>query len=265
MTGSQYQKLCARTECDQWRARLRYMQADAGLDLMAPIRINHGLIGLIGEVGEIVEVCEVLRKGETPDWLHLKEELGDACWYLALICNACNFDLASCALGQMVRCDYTNGSQLGRLDEAVCFITKETGNLAGYVERWLHYGKDLDLGSVYKTVARLFAYIDAICFLAGCTLHLIWESNIAKLKQRYPDKYSDFLADEVNRNREAERLAIKEGNTLLPELNSGTIGGSPEENLTTEYLNDRTEENKPSVVQDGHGFGHVEHDLGGEG
>lgn len=61
---------------------------------MIPTLIN-GILGLTGEAGE---VSDMVKKGifheEGIDLLHLKKEVGDVCWYIALICEACGFDLS---------------------------------------------------------------------------------------------------------------------------------------------------------------------------
>lgn len=278
MNPTEYQELAGRTECDQHKSRLRMMGsvkpeslnyvADAGRtsfsqEWLVPIRVNHALIGMSGEVGEL---CSLLQKwiyyGKqfgTEDETHLErlrvlfaEEVGDVLWYAAELCNA-----------------------LG-----------------------------LDMGA-------------------------IMEANIAKLKKRYPDKYTDHHAAEENRDTAAEIGAVaanvpragellKEAReeyqkaknegfavayggsqptnpcldipppTLLcrycPKVSSvfvlwkrGALGGagpvrvpycgfcSLKDALARRGMTapvqegiDYTIETPPAVVQDGHGFGHVE-------
>ena len=60
-----------------------------------PALIN-GVLGLTGEAGE---VSDLVKKGifheKGLDMDHIKKEVGDVCWYIALICKACCFDLDS--------------------------------------------------------------------------------------------------------------------------------------------------------------------------
>lgn len=54
----------------------------------------NGALGLTGEAGE---VSDLVKKGifheKGIDLEHLKKELGDCAWYLAMICDACGFTL----------------------------------------------------------------------------------------------------------------------------------------------------------------------------
>lgn len=54
----------------------------------------NGLLGLAGESGE---VCDLFKKWifqEAPfDEIHAKRELGDVCWYIALICHAMGWSM----------------------------------------------------------------------------------------------------------------------------------------------------------------------------
>lgn len=128
MNPSEYQRLAARTECDQMAASHRMH----GYGNLLPIRLNHSIIGALGELGEMAGALERWIHYDRPlDRENLKEEIGDVLWYLAEACNAL----------------------------------------------------EIDMGEVM-------------------------EANIRKLKARYPDKYSDERAAEENRNREAERVAL---------------------------------------------------------
>lgn len=96
MNPSEYQKLAARTECDQRQAAERmadtpHLPDVASLDL---IRFNHAIVGLCGEVGELASLLEkMVYYGRTVTEVAIKEEVGDCFWYLALLCNALGFDM----------------------------------------------------------------------------------------------------------------------------------------------------------------------------
>lgn len=57
-------------------------------------QLLNGVLGLTGEAGE---VSDLIKKGifheKGIDLEHLKKELGDCAWYLAMICDACGFTL----------------------------------------------------------------------------------------------------------------------------------------------------------------------------
>jgi len=52
-------------------------------------------LGLSGEVGEFNDMIKKwLFHGKELDIEHLKKELGDVCWYIALACDSFNWDLS---------------------------------------------------------------------------------------------------------------------------------------------------------------------------
>lgn len=59
-------------------------------------KILDGLMGLCGESGECIDILKkVMFQGHKLDAEHLKEELGDVAWYLALSSYAVGYDLES--------------------------------------------------------------------------------------------------------------------------------------------------------------------------
>lgn len=87
----------SRTECDQRRSLNRLIDCSneltTGWPELASIRLIHGVLGLTGEVGELASELEKwLYYGQGLDETNIKEEVGDCCWYLALICNAIQLD-----------------------------------------------------------------------------------------------------------------------------------------------------------------------------
>lgn len=92
MTGNEYQQLAMRTNDGLNRLRLEDAIANQG-DILVSQLLN-GALGLTGEAGE---VSDLIKKGifhEKGIYLeHLKKELGDCAWYLAMICDACGFTL----------------------------------------------------------------------------------------------------------------------------------------------------------------------------
>ena len=61
--------------------------------LICCLSVN-GVLGLTGEAGE---VSDLVKKGifheKGIDLEHLKKECGDVLWYVAMICEACGFNL----------------------------------------------------------------------------------------------------------------------------------------------------------------------------
>jgi len=54
-----------------------------------PVAILHAAFGITTEGGEIQDhIKKVVFQGRPLDPVNLKEELGDLCWYIALMCRA---------------------------------------------------------------------------------------------------------------------------------------------------------------------------------
>ena len=94
MTGNEYQKLADRTNDRKSSERLTWMldawdwsDADLGGIICA-------CLGLSGEVGEVNDMIKkyVFHEAEM-DWTHLKKELGDVLWYVALMCSSIGWEL----------------------------------------------------------------------------------------------------------------------------------------------------------------------------
>jgi hypothetical protein len=73
----------------------------------------------------------------------------------------------------------------------------------------LEYGKPLDVDHLKEELGDVLWRIVQACDATGLTLEDVMRANLAKLAVRFPEKYTDFLADEEHRNRKAERKALE--------------------------------------------------------
>lgn len=99
---------------------------------------------------------------------------------------------------------------LTQLDNAARGMAGDVGEVNGCVQKCLEYGQQLDLVNLKEELGDVLWRIVQACDAVGFTLEEVMEANIAKLAKRYPDKYTDFLAAEENRDREGERQAISQ-------------------------------------------------------
>ena len=106
MTGHEYQKLSMRT--NDGKATNRVIQSILTCNMEYLNRQNvvrkeekidiggvlNGCLGLSGESGETLDMIKkfVFHEKEL-DEEHLKKELGDVMWYVAMICESVGFDL----------------------------------------------------------------------------------------------------------------------------------------------------------------------------
>ena len=93
MTGNKYQDLAMRTNDRKAKERLKYhvdynnMTTDIG-------GVLNSCLGLSGEVGELNDMVKKFIFHQKPmDEAHFKKEIGDICWYIAMICESCGYNL----------------------------------------------------------------------------------------------------------------------------------------------------------------------------
>lgn len=86
----------------------------------------------------------------------------------------------------------------------------ELGELAGALEKWIWYGQPPDFDNMLEELGDVQWYSALALNTLQTKLEDVLTRNIAKLRVRYPNQYSDILAAEENRDREAERLVMVE-------------------------------------------------------
>jgi NTP pyrophosphatase (non-canonical NTP hydrolase) len=83
----------------------------------------------------------------------------------------------------------------------------ETGELTDAYKKNLAYGTPLDMVNVSEEIGDLMFYIASFCRMNKLDLEKILETNVAKLESRYPEKFSEYYAN--NRNLEKEREILE--------------------------------------------------------
>jgi NTP pyrophosphatase (non-canonical NTP hydrolase) len=103
-------------------------------------------------------------------------------------------------LGRLLNCARLIHAQLGKLTEI--------GEFADELKRHIFYGKELDKTNLKEEIGDGFWY-DALALddLGEEELYIILEMVIAKLKKRFPEKFTEELA--LNRDLEAERETLE--------------------------------------------------------
>ena len=100
MNGKEYQELAMRTYDGNGTNRLssfantqKFYREEFLLNVDAGAVLN-ACLGLSGEVGEFNDMIKkwIFHEKEL-DLVHLEKEIGDVCWYIAMMCEAFGFDL----------------------------------------------------------------------------------------------------------------------------------------------------------------------------
>ena len=94
MTGKEYQELAMRTNDGEATERLGFLTSMDENTVVDFGGLINGCLGLAGESGETLDMIKkwVFHEKEL-DKEHLKKEIGDVMWYVAMICESAGFDL----------------------------------------------------------------------------------------------------------------------------------------------------------------------------
>lgn len=94
MTGTEYQKLAMRTNDGHAGDRLADRMLGGIIQGKDVAGLINGLMGLSGEAGELTDMFKKWIFHNAPlDQEHAKKEVGDVCWYIAMICHSMKWDL----------------------------------------------------------------------------------------------------------------------------------------------------------------------------
>jgi len=164
-----------------------YVAAGAHLELTKndtrDRRFTHGLLGFLSEIGELEEACDACNKSG------IKEELGDQCFYIAILCR---LTLHEPTL------EFEGGVR-----------QSDAANLA---KRWLIAGKEPSEAAINALINTLYKIVYGAAQHYGLDMSDICESNLTKLNTRSAGgtkTYAETL-EESNRDRAAE-AKIMEG------------------------------------------------------
>ena len=94
-----------------------------------------------------------------------------------------------------------------RLLHAMMGIQTESGEFTDALKRFIFYGEPVDKVNLGEELGDLFWYIAIACDELGISFEQVWEKNIAKLKARYGEKFSEAAA--LERNLPVERKTLE--------------------------------------------------------
>jgi NTP pyrophosphatase (non-canonical NTP hydrolase) len=83
----------------------------------------------------------------------------------------------------------------------------EVGELTDVFKKNLAYDKSIDWINVREEIGDLIFYIASFCRINGLDLETIVNVNVAKLEARYPEKFSNWRAN--NRDLDKERNILE--------------------------------------------------------
>jgi len=179
MRFDEYIKLAVRTESR--------INPKTGVGFTRDERLLHAAIGMVTEVGELLDAIKKhIFYGKQLDRVNMQEEIGDLCWYVALASDVLNITPEAVIRGSAdVFCQ-------------VISIVHVSANCLVFVHNEV---------AVVNALSDIMGSIFTICEVKSFSLGDILDTNIAKLKARYPDKFDTDKA--LNRDLKLERKILE--------------------------------------------------------
>ncbi len=98
------------------------------------------------------------------------------------------------------------GDVTPRLEHAVMGAVTEAGELMDALKKSKIYGRPLDRVNLVEEMGDLMWYLAILADELSISFEEAWDKNINKLRQRYPEKYSDQQAEERDVAKERKIL-----------------------------------------------------------
>jgi len=158
------------------------------------LRLLHGAIGICTEVGELLEA---MNRKEV-DAVNLAEEIGDILWYLAIFEREFDFELSIITADRYFeRILYIN------FHDTVEKLAMQSSQLLDFYKKKAFYARLINNDTIEEKCQEIFNTVYFMITGLGFNLDDIKTNNIAKLQQRFGDKFCETKAN--NRNLDAER------------------------------------------------------------
>jgi len=152
--------------------------------------VAHMMLGIMSELVELEEAIEI---GDIPN---IGEELGDIMWYVANYSTIISIPITS-----YVEVDDS-------IDNLVRALYSTASRLSNIVKRFIAYNKqNLDEEMLELNNVKYLVY--SIAKHYSLDINNILLTNITKLKNRFPDKFTEQFA--LSRDISAERKILEDG------------------------------------------------------
>lgn len=184
MTIKEYQQQATRTNADLGSEKLN---------------LAHMVLGIFSEWNELNHAII------NDDKVNISEEIADHFWYLANYCTLRGIDLE-----KLVE-DYNLDLAAALLNEhemplLSSLYTNNLSKLQDIVKKYVAYNKSIDTKKEISCIQLIFLYLCCYTYRYKIDVNQALENNINKLKVRFPDKFTEELAN--NRDLETERETL---------------------------------------------------------
>jgi len=170
----------------------------------------HAAMGMATEVGELVEIVYTASRNPEealrPDQhVHIAEEIGDYLWYAALILRSFEGSFDDVRRTHPEPLEHKTDSTVPRIG-LVLRLAESTAVVIDVMKKHIMYGKPLNAHTIWVEMTSQLVVMETLAALSGYDIEGIAAMNDAKLRARYPDKFTQEAA--LNRDLQAEAEAM---------------------------------------------------------
>ena len=164
------------------------------------LNVAHLILGIISEYDEIIGAIN------KADPVNIGEEVADVLFFIANYYTWRGYDLKS------LEPNYTfvgTREMADSIDVGTILIdiAHKNSMLSDIVKKWLAYDREIDRSIELDILSELNSALGALLFKYDLNVNKVMQNNHDKLKKRYPNSFSNELAN--NRDLEAERIELE--------------------------------------------------------
>ena len=158
----------------------------------------HMILGLNSEFNELMEAIE------KNDKVNIGEELTDKAWYLLNYCNLINLDL-----WRVFSFDKENYNYIQKNDDYVIQLQIAISKLTDLEKKSFAYKKQIHKAQLIDHAEKIAMLLNDCYIWFELDVEECMERNINKLRIRFPEKFSEDLANNRQLDKEREKLEGK--------------------------------------------------------
>jgi hypothetical protein len=155
----------------------------------------HAAMGCGSEVGELAEAIFDIGGANPPVYENFIEELGDCAWFVTYMATTLGVSLDTLVSPLSEREQgFLNSKDPYLLIMRTLELSAEAGKMLSEVKGFKFYGKPLVTETLIDSMREYLRLVTRLGLIMDIPLTLIFGRNVAKLRLRYPGKYSDSAA-----------------------------------------------------------------------
>jgi len=164
------------------------------------VNVAHLILGIISEYDELIDA---INKN---DIKNIGEECIDTLWFIANYYTWRGYKFASLEpnFKFIVGREVADTMDIGTI---LLDLAHKNSMLSDLIKKWLAYDREIDRSIELDILSDIASALGALLFKFNIDIYQAMQNNHDKLKVRYPEKFTNELAN--NRDLESERIELE--------------------------------------------------------